>query len=157
MALSTGTPAPSFTLFDTDKNSVQLQDFKGRNVVLLFFPLAFTSVCTAELCSMRDNIAQYNAANAQVLGVSVDSLFSLGRFKAEQQINFPLLSDFNKEASAAYDVLYEVFPAFGMQGVSKRAAFVIDKDGMIQYSEECATPGDLPDFNAIQKTLAVLQ
>lgn len=148
-----GKPAPSFTLFDTDKKAVSLSDFKGQNVVVLFFPLAFTGVCTTELCSIRDNIGTYNNANAQVLGISVDSIFTLGKFKEEQKLNFPLLSDFNKNTSKSFDVLYEVFPAFEMQGVSKRSAFVIDKEGVVQYEEVCATPGDLPDFAAIQTTL----
>ena len=128
-----GKPAPSFTLFDTDKKAVSLSDFKGQNVVVLFFPLAFTGVCTTELCSIRDNIGTYNNANAQVLGISVDSIFTLGKFKEEQKLNFPLLSDFNKNTSKSFDVLYEVFPAFEMQGVSKRSAFVIDKEGVVQY------------------------
>jgi len=148
-----GKQAPAFTLFDTDKKATSLADFKGQNVVVLFFPLAFTGVCTTELCSIRDNIATYNSANAQVLGISVDSVFSLGKFKEEQKLNFPLLSDFNKSASKAFDVIYEVFPAFEMQGVSKRSAFVIDKEGVVQYEEVCATPGDLPNFAAIQETL----
>ena len=132
MSKQTGEKAPDITLFDTDKNSVSLSDQHGKNVVILFFPLAFTGVCTAELCSVRDNIASYNNTNAQVYGISVDSLFSLGKFKAEQNLNFPLLSDFNKEAAKAFGVLYETFPAFEMQGVSKRAAFVIDKEGVIR-------------------------
>lgn len=156
MAITTGQAAPDFALFDSDKNKVTLSGFTGKNVVLLFFPLAFTGVCTKELCSIRDNIAAYNDTNAQVLGISVDSLFVLDKFKKEQNLNFPLLSDFNKEASRAFDVLYETFPAFEMQGVSKRAAFVIDKSGSVQYAGICATPGDLPDFEAIQKVLAAL-
>ncbi len=156
MSKQTGEKAPDITLFDTDKNSVSLSDQHGKNVVILFFPLAFTGVCTAELCNVRDNIASYNNTNAQVYGISVDSLFSLGKFKAEQNLNFPLLSDFNKEAAKAFGVLYETFPAFEMQGVSKRAAFVIDKDGVIRYAEVCPTPGDLPDFAAIQETLKSL-
>lgn len=156
MAIQTGQPAPAISLYDTDKNKVNLADLKGNNVVIVFFPLAFTSVCTAELCSIRDSISTYNSAEAKVLGISVDSVFTLGKFKEEQQLNFPLLSDFNKEASKAFDVLYETFPAFEMAGVSKRAAFVIDKEGVIRYAEVCPTPGDLPDFNAIQETLAKL-
>ena len=148
-----GKVAPQFTLFDTDKNPVSLGDLKGKNVVVLFFPLAFTGVCTTELCNIRDNIGVYNATNATVLGISVDSLFALGKFKEEQKLNFQLLSDFNKTTAKAFDVLYETFPAFEMQGVSKRAAFVIDKEGVVQYEEVCATPGDLPNFEAIQTTL----
>ena len=148
-----GKAAPQFTLFDTDKNPVSLGDLKGKNLVVLFFPLAFTGVCTTELCNIRDNIGVYNATNATVLGISVDSLFALGKFKEEQKLNFQLLSDFNKTTAKAFDVLYETFPAFEMQGVSKRAAFVIDKEGVVQYEEVCATPGDLPNFEAIQTTL----
>ena len=153
MAIVLGQAAPDFSLFDSEKNKVTLSELMGKNVVLLFFPLAFTGVCTKELCSVRDNIAAYNDTNAQVLGISVDSLFVLDKFKQEQNLNFPLLSDFNKEAAKAFDVLYELFPAFEMQGVSKRAAFVVDKEGVIKYAEICATPGDLPDFAAIQSTL----
>jgi peroxiredoxin len=153
MSTQAGQQAPDFTLYDTDKKKVSLADQKGSNVVLLFFPLAFTSVCTGELCSVRDNISLYNNANAKVFGISVDSLFTLNKYRAEQNLNFPLLSDFNKEASNAYGVLYETFPSFEMHGVSKRAAFVIDKEGIVRYAEVCATPQDLPDFNAIKQTL----
>lgn len=156
MNIQKGQKAPELSLYDTDKNKVNLADYKGKNVVLLFFPLAFTGVCTTELCSVRDNIALYNNTNAQVFGISVDSVFTLGKFKEEQKLNFPLLSDFNKTAAKAYDVLFENFPALEMQGVSKRAAFVIDKEGVIQYAEVTATPGELPNFAAIQETLQSL-
>ena len=153
MRILAGQQAPDFTLFNTEKQKVSLADQRGKNVVLLFFPFAFTGTCTAELCNVRDNIGIYNNTNAQVFGLSVDSLFTLDKYKADQNLNFPLLSDFNKEASKAFDVLYDIFPAFELQGVSKRAAFVIDKEGMVRYAEICPTPGDLPDFTAIQKTL----
>ena len=97
MAVSVGDKAPNFKLYDTEKQEISLRDYKGKNVVLLFFPLAFTGVCTKELCSMRDNIADYEGLDAQVLAISVDSLFTLQKFKAEQSLNFPLLSDFNKK------------------------------------------------------------
>jgi glutaredoxin-dependent peroxiredoxin len=156
MSIQTGTVAPDFSLFDTDKNKVTLSEQKGKNVVVLFFPLAFTGVCTAELCNVRDNITLYNNTNAVVFGVSVDSLFSLGKFREEQKLNFQLLSDFNKDAAKAFGVLYDTFPAFEMQGVSKRAAFVIDAEGVVRYAEVCPTPGDLPNFEAIQQTLSSL-
>lgn len=156
MPIEPGQKAPDFSLFDSEKNKVSLAEFRGRNVVLVFFPLAFTSVCTKELCSIRDNIGIYNNADAVVMGISVDSLYVLNKYKKEQNLDFLLLSDFNKEASTAYDVLYETFPAFDMHGVSKRAAFVIDKTGIIRYAEVCPTPGDLPNFDAIQQTLANL-
>src|SRR5436190_301345 len=119
MALKKGDQAPSFKLFSSDKKEVALEDYKGKNLVILFFPMAFTSVCTAELCAMRDNIADYNHLNADVVGISVDSPFTLAKFKEEQALNFPLLSDFNKEVSKAYGALYENF-VLGMKGVSKR-------------------------------------
>lgn len=156
MSIQVGQKAPAFNLFNTEKQKVSLAEQQGKPVVLLFFPLAFTGVCTAELCNVRDNIALYNNTNAQVFGISVDSLFTLEKFSKEQNLNFPLLSDFNKEAATAFGVLYETFPAFEMMGVSKRAAFVIDKEGVVQYAEVCSTPGDLPDFSAIQATLAAL-
>ena len=142
-------------MIDTDKNKVTLSEYKGKNVLLLFFPMAFTGVCTKELCSIRDNIASYNAVNAQVFGISVDSPFTLAKFKEEQHLNFPLLSDFNKEVSETYGAIYEAFIGW-MKGVSKRSAFVIDKDGIIQYAEVLESAGDLPNFEAINSTLSNL-
>ncbi len=150
-----GQIAPDFTLFDTDKKEVSLSAEKGHTVLLLFFPLAFTSVCTAELCNIRDNISLYNQVEATFYGISVDSVFTLARFKEEQKLNFSLLSDFNKTASAAYGCLYESF-VMGMQGVSKRAAFIIDKQGIIQYAEVLENAGAQPDFSAIQAVLKEL-
>lgn len=155
MKLSAGQKAPSFALFNSEKEKVNLEDFKGKNVLLLFFPQAFTGVCTKELCSVRDNIASYNNVNAQVLGISVDSVFTLNRYRQEQELNFPLLSDFNKEVSAAYGTLYENW-IFDMKGVAKRSAFVIDKDGVIRYAEVLESAGDLPDFEKINETLRSL-
>lgn len=156
MSLQVGQTAPDFTLYDSEKNKVTLSELAGSPVVILFFPLAFSGVCTKELCSVRDSMTAYNQSNAKVLGISVDSLFTLAKFKEDQQLNFTLLSDFNRIASSAFGVLYDAFPAFEMQRVSKRAAFVIDGQGVVRYAEVCATPGDLPDFTAIQSTLAGL-
>ncbi len=150
-----GTTAPDFSLFDNAKKKVSLSDFKGKNVILLFFPQAFTSVCTDELCSVRDNMHFYQDLDAQILGISVDSVFTLDKYSNDQQYNFPLLSDFNKEVSRAYDSLYDTW-IFDMKGVSKRSAFVIDKDGVIRYAEVLDNPGLQPDFNAIKNTLASL-
>jgi peroxiredoxin len=155
MKIEKGQQAPNFILHDTDKKEVNLSDYKGKNVLLLFFPLAFTSVCTAELCNVRDNIGLYNNANASVFGISVDATPTLAKFKDEQKLNFPLLSDFNKEASTAYDVLYDAFWGW-MKGVSKRAAFIIDKDGIVRYAEVLDNAGNQPDFQAINSTLASL-
>ena len=155
MAIQIGQPAPDFTLHDSEKNKVTLSDNKGKNVLLLFFPQAFTSVCTKELCSIRDGIGEYRNANATVYGISVDSVFTLAKFKEEQQYNFPLLSDFNKEASTAYGAIYHDW-ILDMKGVSKRAAFIIDKEGIIRYAEVLESAGDLPNFEAIQNTLRSL-
>jgi peroxiredoxin len=153
MSLQQGQTAPDFTLFDSDKNKITLSELRGSKVLLLFFPMAFTSVCTAELCATRDNIALYNGANAKVFGISVDSVFTLAKFKEEQSLNFPLLSDFNKEVSKAYNSLYDTF-AFEMKGVSKRSAFLIDETGIIQYAEVLENAGEQPNFGAIQEHLA---
>ena len=107
--LKQGDKAPNFTLVNTDKQEVTLTQYEGKNVVILFFPLAFTGVCTAELCGVRDDISNYNQMNAEVLGISVDSPFALGAFKDKENYNFQLLSDFNKSVSAAYGSLYETF------------------------------------------------
>jgi glutaredoxin-dependent peroxiredoxin len=153
--ITTGQPAPGFSLIDSEKNKVTLSDLKGKNVLLLFFPLAFTGVCTKELCAVRDDIARYNNADAVVLGISVDSYATLKKFKAEQGYNFSLLSDFNKEVSTAYDSIYDNFAGW-MKGVSKRSAFLIDKNGIIQYAEVLENAGDVPNFEAINQKLGQL-
>ena len=155
MLLKVGNQAPDFKLFSSDKKEVNLVDYRGKNVVILFFPMAFTGVCTAELCQMRDNIATYSNLNADILGISVDSIFTLGKFKAEQNLPFPLLSDLNKETSQAFGAFYETF-VFGMHGVSKRSAFVVDKEGVIQYAEVLESAGNLPNFEAVKTTLESL-
>lgn len=156
MTIQKGQTAPDFMLFDSGKNKISLSDYKGKNVLLLFFPLAFTSVCIKELCGVRDDIARYNNANAQVLGISVDSLYTLAKFKELEQYNFPLLSDFNKTVSEQYGSLYPHWN-YNMKGVSKRSAFVIDKDGFVQYAEVLENAGDLPDFMEINRVLESLK
>jgi peroxiredoxin len=155
MAVQVGEKAPDFTLYDSDKNKVTLSELRGNNVLLLFFPLAFTSVCTAELCNVRDNLKMYEKLDVKPLGISVDSLYTLSKFKAEQHLNFQLLSDFNKEVSAQYGALYETF-GFGMKGVSKRAAFLIDRDGILQYAEVLENASLQPDFEQIKVKLRAI-
>jgi peroxiredoxin len=152
MAIQPGQPAPQFTLFASDKKEVSLADFKGKKVVLHFFPMAFTGVCTTQLCTMRDSFGYYDGLNAQILGISVDSPFTLAKFKEENNYQFPLLSDFNKEVSAAYDAIYQEF-VLGLKGVSKRAAFVIDEEQKVIYAEVLEVATDLPDFNAIAEAV----
>jgi glutaredoxin-dependent peroxiredoxin len=157
MKIQTNQQAPEISLFDTEMKPVNLSDFKGqKNVLVLFFPMAFTGVCTKELCGVRDDIARYSNANAQIIGISVDSVFSLAKFKEEQGYNFPLLSDFNKVASNNYGCIYDSFTGMGMVGVSKRSAFVIDKAGLVQYTEILESAGDIPNFDAINEVLANL-
>jgi len=156
MKIEVGQAAPDFTLYDSEKHKVTLSDLKGQNVLLLFFPLAFTSTCIAELCSVRDNISFYNNVNAKVFGISVDSLHTLSKFKAEQNLNFSLLSDFNKDVSTAYGSIYEMF-GYNMKGVSKRSAFIIDKDGIVRYTEVLENASEQPNFKNITLTLESLR
>lgn len=152
-----GQSAPNFTLYSTEKTPISLSSLKGKNVLLLFFPQAFTGTCTSEVCLMRDGLSEYQAMNAEVFGISVDSVFTLIRFRDEHQLNFLLLSDFNKEVSKMYNTIYENFgPGGHMKGVSKRSAFVVDKEGVIQYSEVLENAGELPDFAAIKACLLSL-
>jgi len=148
MSITIGQPAPQFTLVSSALKEVSLADFKGKKVVLQFFPMAFTGTCTTQLCTMRDSFGYYDGLNAVILGISVDSPFTLAKFKEENNYQFDLLSDFNKEVSAAYGAIYENF-VFGLKGVSKRAAFVIDEAQNIIYAEVLEVATDLPDFNAI--------
>jgi len=156
MAIATGTPAPDFTLKsknDEGLADITLSDNYGKTAsVLLFFPLAFTSVCQDELCGIRDSLADYQGLNAAVYGISVDSPFAQEAFAKANGLNFPLLSDFNKEVSTAYDVLFE--DLIGFKGVSKRSAFVVSKDGAVAYAESSDNPKQLPDFGAIKAALA---
>jgi peroxiredoxin len=153
--LQAGDKAPDFALRASDKSLVKLSEQRGKKVLLLFFPFAFTGVCTKELCMMRDNLAEYEGLDTQILAISVDSPYALAKWKAEQGFNFPMLSDFNKVASKKYDSLYKAF-GLGLKGVSKRSAFVIDVNGMIQYAEVLENAGELPNFEAIKETLKVI-
>lgn len=155
MALKAGDKAPDFTLRSSEKEQISLKQYRGKNTIVLFFPMAFTGVCTKELCAMRDSIADYEKLDAQILSISVDSVFSLGKWKEEQKFNFPLLSDFNKSASKKYDCLYKDF-VFEMKGVSKRSAFVVDREGIIRYAEVLENAGEIPNFDAVKKVLQTL-
>ena len=155
MALATGTKAPAFTL--KSKNAKGLQDVSlsdnlgKKKTVLLFFPLAFTSVCMKEMCDVSQSLSAYADLNAAVYGISVDSPFAQEEMAKVDGLKFPLLSDFNKDVSTAYDVLYA--DLLGFKGVSKRSAFVINEDGVIIYSESAEDPHDLPNFDAITTAL----
>lgn len=155
MALSVGSKAPGFTL--KSKSASGLSDVSlpsGKNTVLLFFPLAFTGVCTQELCDITAGLSSYSDLNAEVIGISVDSPFAQEAWALKEKIGITLVSDLNKETTKAYDVL---FPGLaGIGDTSARAAFVIDKNGVVQYAEQTATPKDLPNFEAVKAKLAEL-
>ena len=152
MSLKPGQPAPLFKLYSSSKQLVSLEDYRGQKVVLLFFPLVFSSTCTKEMCEVRDNITFYNTHKAVVLGVSVDSLYAQHAFRTHYNLPFELLADFNKEVSRAYEAVHEQF-GYGMREVSKRAAFVIDAEGILRYVEVLENPGLLPDFDTINELL----
>jgi glutaredoxin-dependent peroxiredoxin len=157
MSLKIGDKAPDFTLHsltpaDTD---ITLSSYKGKNVILLFFPMAFTGGCTSEMCTIAENYKAYETMNAVVLGISVDGTFPQKAFAAANNLTFPLLSDFNKEVAKQYDVLLENF-VHGMKGVSARAVYVIDKEGTIKYVEVTETPGHQPNFNALKDAVSTL-
>lgn len=153
MSLTVGEKAPDFTLQDTAGEHKSLRDLtQEKQTVLLFFPLAFSDTCSEELCTIRDNMKLYNSLDARVAGISVDSFYTLREFKKSHNLNFTLLSDFNKEVSLHYGVLCENFQ--GMHGVSKRASFVVSRDRTIKHIEILDNAGSLPDFNAIHSALS---
>jgi glutaredoxin-dependent peroxiredoxin len=159
MALSVGTKAPDFTL--KSKQATGLVDVKlsnnfgKKNTVLLFFPAAFTGVCTAELCDVTAGLSQYTGLNADVIGLSVDTPFAQEAWAQKEKIGITLASDLNKVVTKEYDVLFPMLAGVG--DTAARAAFVIDKHGVIQYSEKTPTPKDLPNFTAVREALAKLK
>jgi glutaredoxin-dependent peroxiredoxin len=159
MPLKTGTSAPDFTLktkTSTGLEDVKLSDnFGKQNTVLLFFPFAFTGVCTAEMCDISGGVAAYSDLSATVYGISVDSPFAQEAWAQKEKITLKLLSDLNKTVITAYDVVFKGIAGIG--DAAARAAFVIDKQGAIVYAEQTPTPKDLPDFNAVKAALAKLK
>jgi glutaredoxin-dependent peroxiredoxin len=153
--IEVGAPAPDFTLTNQDRQPVTLSGLRGTPVVLAFFPAAFSSVCTKEMCTFRDSLARLNAVDAQVFGISVDTFFTLKAFQADQQLTFPLLSDFNKEVIRAYGVFNE--DMIGLKGIAKRAVFVIDRQGIVRHAEVLDDARNEPDYGRIFTTLADLQ
>jgi peroxiredoxin len=152
MSVQVGQKAPDFTLKTNKMQDFKLSDLQGKkNAVLLFVPLAFTSVCTKELCSVRDDINSLQNDNTQVVAISVDSPFALDAWAAKEGYNFPLLSDFNKQVSAAYGSLYESL--LGFNGISKRSVFVVNKKGTVQYTWIADEPTKAPDLAPIRECL----
>lgn len=155
MTLQVGDKAPKFTLPDASREDVSLPMEPAQNVVLLFVPLAFSSVCTAELCDVSQGLGAYGDLDARIIAIRVDSPFALKNWAEQEGITLTLLSDFNKEVSAAYGAQYEDF--IGLKGVAKRSAFVIDKEGVIRFASVSDDPTVLPDFEAIQACLQALK
>jgi peroxiredoxin len=154
MSVDVGTKAPDFTLMNQDREPVTLSAQRGHPVVLAFFPAAFSSVCTKELCTFRDSLAQLNSARAQVYGISVDTFFTLKAFQDNQKLTFPLLSDFNKQAIREYGVFNE--DMIGMKGIAKRAVFVIDKDGVVRHAEVLDDARNEPDYQKVLSSVESL-
>ena len=154
MSVDVGSKAPDFTLVDQDRNPVTLSAQAGHAVVLAFFPAAFSSVCTAELCTFRDSMARLNAANARVFGISVDTFFTLNAFRTAQGLTFPLLSDFNKDVIRAYGCYNP--DMIGLHGIAKRSVFVIDAQGVVRHAEVLEDARNEPNYEAVFTTLAAL-
>lgn len=158
MAIAVGTKAPDFNLKSKNASGVSdvklSNNFGKKNTVVLFFPLAFTGVCTKEMCDITAGLSAYASLNADVIGISVDSPFAQEAWAQKEKIGITLASDLNKTTAKAYGVLLDDLMGFG--AVSARAAFVIDKNGVVQYSEQTPTPKDLPNFDAVTATLAKL-
>ncbi len=152
MALSVGTQAPDFTLPSKPGETVTLSQYRGKNVVLLFYPAAFTGVCTKEMCTVAEDFGSSQALDAEVLAISVDTPWVVTKFAAESKATFPFLSDFNKTVIEAYDVLRRDF-AFGMKGVAERAVFVVNREGAITYAWVGENPGVFPDLDAVKAAL----
>jgi peroxiredoxin len=159
MAIAVGTKAPDFSLKSKTASGlfdVKLSDNLGKkNTVLLFFPLAFTSVCTQEMCEITSGLNAYTSLNAEVIGISGDSPFAQEAWAQKEKIGIKLASDYSKKTAEAYGTLLP--DLIGLGPASARAAFVIDKNGVIQYSEQTPTPKEVPNFNAIKETLAKLK
>jgi len=158
MPIAVGTKAPDFTLKSkspVDADITLSKNFGQKNTVLLFFPLAFTGVCTSELCDITAGLNAYKDLNADVIGISVDSPFAQQAWAQKEKIGITLVSDLNKATTKAYDVLFPMLAGIG--DTSARAAFVIDKNGVVQYAEQTPTPKDLPNFEKIKEILTKLK
>jgi peroxiredoxin len=153
MPVDVGQSAPGFTLYDQDRQQRSLADFKGKSVVLAFYPGAFTGTCTTEMCTLRDSIDQFNSLNTQVLGISVDPPFAQKAWADQNSLNFPILSDFNRQATNEYDVALPNMA--GMEGyvACNRAVFIVDKDGVVRYRWIAPSPVNEPDYDEIRQNL----
>jgi glutaredoxin-dependent peroxiredoxin len=154
MSVDVGTAAPDFTLRSDEGTPVTLSANRGRPVVLVFFPAAFSSVCTKELCTFRDSASRLNAADAVVLGISVDTFWALKAFRDQHQLNFRLLSDFNKVVAEQYGALNP--DMIGLKGIARRAVFVLDKEGVVRHREVLDDARNEPDYEAVLAAIATV-
>jgi peroxiredoxin len=156
MAIAVGSKAPLFKLYNTERKEISSADFAGKTIVLHFFPAAFTGVCTEQVCTSRDDLSYYSDLGAVVIGISVDMPFSLKAFREKHNINYDLLSDFNKLTIHEYDMYHCNFSC-GIKGVAKRGVVVIDKSGIVAYAEETSSPGMQVNFAALKQALEKLK
>ncbi|MFH0992334.1 MAG: peroxiredoxin [bacterium] len=154
MPITIGSKAPAFTLFDTERKQRTLSEFLGKKTVLAFFPGAFTGVCTKELCAFRDSMSNLNQLDAQVVAISVDAPFANKAFATQNTLQFPLLSDFGREALKAYDIQHNDFAGLNGYVAAKRSVFILDKNGVVQYAWISENPGIEPDYDEITKALS---
>lgn len=156
MAITVGQPAPDFTLHETPQQQRSLSDYRGKNVVIAFFPGAFTGVCTTEMCALRDRIDQFSSMNAEVIGITVDPPFAQAAWKAANDVEYTFLSDYNREVVNAYEV---ALPGLaGMQGyvAAKRAVTIVDGEGIVRYHWVSESPGVEPDYEEVRAAVAAL-
>ncbi|BBJ28089.1 peroxiredoxin [Athalassotoga saccharophila] len=151
-----GDKAVDFELYDTDLKMRSLKEFAGKNVILAFYPGAFTSVCQKEMCTLRDSLSKFNKFNAQVIGISVDGPFANKAFAQQNMINFPILCDFERKVSKTYGGLHENFVGIKGYSVAKRSVFVVDKNGKIAYAWVSEDPGKEPNYAEIENVLSKL-
>jgi peroxiredoxin len=156
MAVHVGEIAPDFTLIDTDRKPRSLSEFRGKNVVLAFFPGAFTGVCTKEMCAIRDSLARFNEMNAQVLGISVDSPFANKGFAAQNNLQFPLLSDYMRSVVKSYGIVLEGFAGLEGYAAAKRSVFVLDRTGVVRFAWITDNPGVEPNYDDVMKAVSSL-
>jgi peroxiredoxin len=157
MSVEVGQEAPDFTLPDQDLKPWSLSGLRGRTVVLAFFPAAFTPVCTKEMCTFRDQLGQFNQLDAQVLGISVDSPFTLKAFAEANRLNFPLLSDYRREVIRLYGVVHQDFVGLEGFAAAKRAVFVVDREGRVAYRWVSEDPRKEPDYGRVREEVGRLE
>ncbi len=156
MPVEVGQRAPGFTLFDSERQQRKLSQFKGQNVVLAFFPGAFTGVCTTEMCTFRDQLSRFNSLNAQVLGISVDGAFAQKAFSDQNNLNFPILSDFTRRVVNRYGVALPNFAGMTGYVAAQRAVFVVDKTGVVRYKWVAPNPGVEPSYDEVRQAVDLL-